>query len=204
MNHDNYASILLSAYILCICNLHRLMHSVQLIKLWVVAISGKHGFRLLFCCTSAYIIANKETCSVSYKTQEPSANTLFTRCCFYIDIIIKNSWNDLHCSMAAPGVIICVGFAWGVRQRKLILGIWGHSQCPQWGPGAKPLVRLRGLCPWSLAYPEADEILAMETQFCTKNFAVTCSYVCYRATLCIVQNMLLQDVCLCLLKFEQT
>ena len=41
-------------------------------------------------------------------------------------------------------------------EREPIMGVWGL--CPQWGPGAKPLVGGRGAKP-----PEADEILAIET-----------------------------------------
>jgi hypothetical protein len=36
-------------------------------------------------------------------------------------------------------------------------GVWGL--CPQWGPGAKPLVRVRGAKP-----PEADDISLFRRQ----------------------------------------
>jgi len=42
------------------------------------------------------------------------------------------------------------------------MGVWGL--CPQWGPGAKPLVRgSGGLCP-----PGADKFLANKTYFAMK------------------------------------
>ena len=41
-------------------------------------------------------------------------------------------------------------------KREPIMGVW--RLCPQWGPGAKPLVRGQSAVP-----PEADKILAIET-----------------------------------------
>ena len=49
--------------------------------------------------------------------------------------------------------------AYGERvQREPITEVWGQS--PQWGPGAKPLVRGSG----GRSPPEADDILRIETQ----------------------------------------
>ena len=45
-------------------------------------------------------------------------------------------------------------------------GVWG--QCPQWGPGTKPLVRGSG----RLRPPEAEAFLALKYQFSCKNVPI--------------------------------
>ena len=50
-------------------------------------------------------------------------------------------------------------------------GVWG--QCPQWGLGAKPLVRGSG----GLRPPEAEAFLALEYQFSCKNVPILILYI---------------------------
>ena len=50
------------------------------------------------------------------------------------------------------------------------MGVWGL--CPQWGPGAKPLVRGSG----GLRPPEADDIMTFETPTLALFFTVFLSF----------------------------
>ena len=81
--------------------------------------------------------------------------------CVRVCVLCVKQWRRLDLEVGEANITFMASA--GARAYK---GVWG--QCPQWDPGAKPLVRVsEGRSP-----PEAEAFLALKYQFSCKNVPI--------------------------------